>query len=111
MSHPLTPTSSWMGSPACFLFSSTFDIRLPYHGRRPPDSSAVGTASPKAFFADHEYIEIGNGDLIIDQSLLSGTSEIEGCYGAGLAIGSREAKCFMAGRTEFIIDELELWSV
>lgn len=110
LSHPLIPSSSWVGSPACFLFSSTLNTRLPYHGRRLSDQSS-GSTAPKAFFVDHEYIEIGNGDLFIDQTLSAGKSEIEGCYGVGFSIGSPEARCFLAGQTEFIIDDLEVWSV
>jgi hypothetical protein len=85
---------------------------MPYHGRRPPDESAAArTSTPKAFFADHEYIEIGNGDLVVDQTLSTGRSEIEGCYGVGFGIGSAEAKCFLAGQPEFVIDDLEVWAI
>lgn len=110
LSHPLIPSASWVGSPACYLFSSTLDVRLPYHGRRPPDSSGAAS-TPKAFFVDQEYVEIGNGDLFIDQTLSAGRSEIEGCYGVGLSIGSPESQCLLAGQPEFVIDELEVWSV
>lgn len=100
-----------MGSPACFLFSVSLDMRLPYHGRRSATSSEVSASTPKAFFADYEHVEIGNGDLVLDQSLTVGRSEIEGCYGVGFAIGGLEAQCFLAGQPEFLIDEVEVWSI
>jgi hypothetical protein len=100
-----------MGSPACFLFSSTLDTRLPYHGRKPAGNVESNSTLPKAFFADQDHVEIGNGDLVIEQSLDYGYSEIENCYGVGLSSGSSEAKCFLAGSPQFEIDELEVWSV
>ena len=27
------PSATWSGSPSCFLFSITFDLKLPYHAR------------------------------------------------------------------------------
>jgi hypothetical protein len=111
LSHPLIPSGSWMGSPASFLFSITLDMRIPYHGRQPPQVGSGSITIPKAFFADREHIEIGNGDLFIEPNLTRARSEIEGCFGIGLTQSSREARGFLAGSSEFSVDELEVWSV
>jgi hypothetical protein len=110
LSHPLVPTNNWAGSPASFIFSVTLRTRVPYHGRQQP-ASAVSPLAPTAFFADPNHIEIGNGDIFINHSLTQGSSKLEGCYGVGFPANSAEAKCFLAGRSNFDIEDLEVWSV
>jgi hypothetical protein len=110
LSHPLLPSGAWMGSPASFMFSVSLDTRIPYHGRVPPKNS-TGATAPKAFFADRNHIEVGNGDLYLDQGLSQATSDLEGCYGIGFLPGSGESKCFLAGSPQFDVDELEVWSI
>lgn len=110
LSHPLVPINNWAGSPASFIFSATLQSRIPYHGRHQP-STAVSPLAPTAFFADPNHIEIGNGDIFINHSLTLGSSELEGCYGVGFPAHSNEAKCFLAGRPNFEIEDVEVWSV
>ncbi|RYH30176.1 hypothetical protein EON65_05985 [archaeon] len=109
LSHPPLPTCNWSGSPACFLFSLTLDIKVPYHARQV--SAEHKLAEPMALFAQDDRIFVGNGDLTIDSSLASGTSEVENCYGLGLEAESPEAMCLLAGKPVFDIHELEVWSV
>ena len=108
LSHPLEYTGGWSGSPSCFLFSATLGIKLPYHGRAPP--TAAGGA-PVGFFVDKQNIVFGNGDVVLDKDLLTGTCSLEGCYGVGLTPGSTEATCFLAGCAAFEIDDLEVFAI
>ena len=109
LTHPLRVTSSgWAGSPACFLFSVTLDVKLPYHARHLP--TGADAKKPCGFFAEREKLTIGNGDLVICGGG-EGHSELENCYGMGLTFGSSEAACFLAGSSDFHIEELEIWSV
>ena len=110
LSHPLEYSGAWSGSPACFLFSSTLSLKLPYHGRHVSEAQAA-TGSPTAFCVDRERMIFGNGDLVIDKDLLGGSSYLEQCYGTGLTPGSTEANCLLAGRAEFPITNLEVWTV
>ena len=103
------PSGAWAGSPACFLFSSSLDLKLPYHGRKPPARGK--TDFPCAFLADMDHLEVGNGDLYVDASLCTGYSELEGCYGVGMAPSCEEVSCLLGGRPSFPIDSIELWSV
>lgn len=118
LSHPLVLTGSWTGSPACFLFNLTADLRFPFHSRVPPISNAVGGSV--GFLVDRECLRIGNQDLIITVAPVTavegsvgfyGTSELEGCYGLGLPIGGLEASCLLAGKNSFHIDFLEVWAI
>lgn len=109
LSHPLRVTGTgWAGSPACFVFSVTFDVKMPYHARNPPDGASL--KRPVAFLAEREKLCVGNGDLVIHDGGL-GQSALENCYGMGLTFASSEAGCFLAGQKEFPIDELELWAI
>ena len=53
---------------------------------------------------------IGNGDLIIKDGG-KGESNLEKCYGLGLAPESPEALTMLAGAHEFAIDNIEVWSI
>ena len=108
ISHPLEYSGGWCGSPACFLFSTTLGIKLPYHGRNPP---AAANGAPVAVYVDKQKLVLGNYDVVLNKDLTSGTCALEQCYGVGLALGSTEAGCFLAGRSDFEIDDLELFSV
>jgi hypothetical protein len=109
LNQSLLPTGAWTGSPACFLFSSTLDLKFPYHGRKPP--SRGKTDFPCAFLADSDHLEIGNGDLHIEASLSIAYSELEGCYGLGWAPRSEESVAALGGGSSFHIDHVELWQI
>lgn len=117
VTHQIVPNCAWAGSPACFLFSITLDLKLPYHGKVPPISGSGSIdISPKpheptAFYAQSDYLFIGNGDLSIDQSLTNGSSELENSFGVGLGLNSVEAMCVLAGSPLFTIDDMEVWAV
>jgi len=113
------PSANWSGSPSCFLFSITFDLKLPYHAREllkerdneDNTTSSYINSTPFAFYAQPDILYIGNGDLCLENDLLNGSSEIENCYGCGLAIPSRESCCLLAGTPFFTIDVLEVFTV
>lgn len=122
LTHQLSATCAWSGSPSCFLFSNTLALKVPYHARTaaevagtalgvPGRHGAITANSPLAFFVQPDAIFIGNGDLSIDGELLSGTSELENFYGCGVVPRSPEALCLLAGTPVFNIDVLELWAV
>ena len=122
LSHPIRLGGTWTGSPACFMFSTTLDRKLPFHNRMPPQGSYD---APVAFLVEREQLVIGNGDLVIggsvgeegrgrkdeSGSLAHGSSDLESCFGLGMAHGSSEAVCFLAGSREFSIDAIEVWAV
>jgi hypothetical protein len=110
LSHALLPTCSWSGSPACFLFSLSLNIKLPYHARG-VESADKKLKEPMAIFAQDDRIFFGNGDLTIDANISTGTSELENCFGVGLRPLSQEAYCLLAGSPVFHIDTLEIWSI
>ncbi len=85
---------------------------MAYHGHHhpaPDDPHAL--LVPAGFFADIERLDIGNGDLSINNELTHGASDIEGCYGIGLQFESKESKCLLAGSSIFDIADLELWAI
>ncbi len=108
LSNAPVPTSAWMGSPSCFLFSLTLNLKIPYTARHLLGESIQ---EPMALFAHGDRIFIGNGDLSIDSKFSSGTSELENSYGVGLGQHSNEAMCTLAGTPVFPIHEFELWSL
>lgn len=111
LSHPIHINGSWTGGPSCFIFSITLDIKLSYHARNPPDATTAND-TPIAFLVDRERLTIGNNDLIINQDIESGSSNIEGCFGFGnFTYNSKQSKCFLAGTNKFTIDQLEVWSI
>jgi hypothetical protein len=120
------PSATWSGSPSCFLFSITFDLKLPYHAREllkdrennngsnnnnDLTTSSYINSTPLAFYAQPDTFYIGNGDLCLEHDLLNGSSEIENCYGCGLVIPSVESCCLLAGTPFFTIDVLEVFAV
>ena len=119
------PSATWSGSPSCFLFSITFDLKLPYHARELLNdrdnngssnnndltTSSYINSTPLAFYAQPDTFYIGNGDLCLENDLLNGSSEIENCYGCGLVIPSAESCCLLAGTPFFNIDVLEVFAV
>jgi hypothetical protein len=110
LSQPIQLTGTWSGSPSSFLFSLKHDIKIPYHGKITP-GGVDGTSNCFGFYADISRLLIGNGDLIIDSSLSSGSSELEGCYGVGMIPESKDCSGVLAGGPNFPIDDLEVWSI
>ena len=108
LSHPIVPTSTWCGSPSCFLFNLSVGAKLPYHARNAAD---VASEDPLGFYMQEDKMFFGYGDLSINEDLLTGNSEIENCYGMGLSAGSPEALCMMAGAPSFDIEDLEIWAL
>lgn len=101
--------NKWSGSPSCFLFSVTFDLKLPYHGRNPPGKGKM--PHPCAFLADTNHLLFGNGDIQLDGELETGSSNLEGCFGLGLPRTSHATSTLLAGVNNFTIDKLEVWHV
>jgi hypothetical protein len=141
LTHQIAPTCSWTGSPACYLFTTSLDLKLPYHGKLPADDGraaagsggggsgavdednsvsmvAVGqqttgssTLQPSAFYAQSDQLFVGNGDFSLDSDLCRGSCDVEHCFGVGMQAGSPEAGCLLAGSPLFVIDDLEVWAV
>lgn len=112
LSHPLRDDSIGAGSPSCFLFSTTLDLKFTFHGHNPVRRKP--NTAPSAFSASENKIEFGNGDLCILGSggrVSGGSSDLEGCFGVGLGRNTVNAKCFLAGSPQFNIDLLELWAI
>lgn len=115
------PSNVWIGTPACFLFSLTLDLKFPYHGRNPPHRGGGGRPSANqvaggnlitfGYYVDSDHIEIGNGDIYIDENMMEIYSEMEGCYGVGLQRNISEVRSLLGGANNFPIDELEVWMV
>eukprot|EP00981_Chlorochromonas_danica_P002113 scaffold424_cov165-Ochromonas_danica.AAC.13 len=109
LSHSPSPSCCWQGTPACFLFSLTLNLKVPYHARQSTAENAL--REPMALYGQDDRLFIGNGDLTIDGNLKSGTSEVENSYGLGLEPQSQEAMCLLGGSPAFHIDDLEVWSI
>jgi hypothetical protein len=111
LSHPLRDNSMGTGSPSCFIFSTTLDLKIAFHGKFPARATS---SAPPAYVASENRIEFGNKDLCILSSggvISGGSSDLEGCYGLGLSRNSVNSKCFLAGSPQFPIDLLELWVI
>jgi len=100
----------WSGSPSCFIFSVTFDLKLPYHGRNPPGAKGK-VDHPCAFIAGANTLLFGNGDICLDSGLETGSSHLEGCFGLGLPKTSHATSTLLAGVSDFTIDQLEVWQI
>ena len=112
LSHPLHLSGIWSGSPSSFIFSSTLGLKLAYHGRFPPEKHHEnGNMGPASFFADLDQLLIGNGDIVIDNTVRYGKSNVEHCYGVGLDKDGIIAHVLLAGSTSFEIDVLEVWAI
>ena len=110
VNQTILPTDDkWSGSPSCFIFSITFDLKLPYHGRNPPGKGLHDY--PCAFFGGEDHIQFGNGDIKLDGELETGSSQLEGCFGLGLPKTSHAASSLLAGVKDFAIDKLEVWQI
>ncbi len=111
-------TGDWSGSPACFLFSITLDVKLGYHARRissellrSGEGKEQSTPEPAAFLVERDLLTIGDGDLVLGFSLEEGESELEQCFGIGLEPNSPEVHCLLAGSSQFVINDVEVWSL
>jgi hypothetical protein len=63
------------------------------------------------YYVDSDHLEVGNGDIYIDENMMEVYSELEGCYGLGLPRQTQEVAMLMGGANNFPIDELELWMI
>ena len=111
LSAPLALNGVWAGSPSSFLFSLTLDMRIPYHGERVPNLNKPDPSHTYGFFADVDQLVIGNGDLVFSSDLMRASSELEGCFGVGMGVGSADARHALAGAPAFVIDEIEVWAI
>jgi hypothetical protein len=109
LSHPIMDLGRWAGSPSCFMFSVTLDVKLSYHARVLPQGAPQNQTV--AFLPDENQLIVGNKDLVLDSALLEGSSEMENMFGIGLQQGGPEAKTLLAGSNRFQIDDVELWAV
>jgi hypothetical protein len=113
------PTATWSGNPQSFIFSLTFNLKLPFHGRNvvslTNNEDMIANSmlqEPMAFFGTNEQLMIGNGDLVLDTKLMHASSEVEMSYGIGLP--SNQAlvqKALLGGSTHFQISDVEVWTV
>jgi hypothetical protein len=110
-----------------YLISSslTLDLKFPYHGRNPPHRGGSRPTGPVpgmmtgpggggitfGYYVDSDHVEVGNGDIYIDENMMEVYSELEGCYGLGLQRQTPEVAMLMGGSNNFPIDELEVWMI
>jgi len=103
------------GNPKGFLYSVTLDMKIPYHGRQKDSQSGAmgGGAGRKhdCMWSGLDFMGFGIKDLCLRGDFRMCTSEIEHSYSVGLDMGSTEAKCFLAGSSVWVADEIEVWSV
>jgi hypothetical protein len=66
---------------------------------------------PCAFYADENNLMFGNGDLVLDALLETGSSQLENCFGLGIPKTAHAATTLLAGVSDFAIDSLELWQI
>lgn len=109
LSQPPLPTCVWSGSPACFIFSLTLDLKIPFHARHVLGGESL--QEPMAMFVQPDHLFLGNGDLSLEGDLRQGSTELENCYGLGIEEKSPEAQCLLAGTPFFTIDDLEAWAI
>jgi hypothetical protein len=109
LSHPLMLTGNWSGSAACFLFSITWDLKFPYHGRNAAQSNGLSS-----FLAARESFKMGRGDLTLAGDLRYGSSSLENCFGLGSsnkAADKDKIASMLSGAGDFAIDKVEVWSI
>lgn len=104
LNQPINLTNGWTGSASCFLFSLSLDLKFPYQ-------SKLKDEEMKVFFGQWEKISIGDGDIVLNQNLETGSSSLENSFGIGLKKGDSQTKCLLAGDFEFTIDALEVWTI
>jgi hypothetical protein len=107
-SHPIILKGDWSGGPACFLFSLTLDLKIPYHARSLPEELEDEML---AFYAERDLLTFGNHDLVIGNLIREGECDLEHVFGLGLHVDSPEAACLLAGSAQFTIDDLEVWGI
>ena len=104
---------TFSGDKSSFLFSITHGLKLPYHGRVVPDGwekpHSDYTYGKDAIRGEEDLIQFGTGDLIISDDMLNCTSALENSY--GFALPADVKRTFLAGRTSFAIDTLEVYRV
>lgn len=110
LSHPIEYAGGWRGGPACFIFSATLGVKIPYQARILSEDMGDAQA-PVAFLIDRKQFVIGNGDLILSPRLNSGSCSLEHAFGIGLTPGSTESMCFLAGMAEFDVSRVEVFAV
>jgi hypothetical protein len=81
LSHPVIPNDQWSGSPSCFLFNLTLDLKLNYHARNLPQ--VLSNALTAGFIANDKLLVVGNNDLVIHEDLWSGVKLIT-CKGSAV---------------------------
>ena len=86
------------GTPKSFLFSIDQDMVLPYHGKGEQACCLFGSPASISF---------GTQDLVVADNFASCSSQLESAYGIGLS--EEEAGKFLAGSTQFVPDEVEVW--
>ena len=117
-SSPWEMTDEPFGTPRCFLFSLTLDLKIPYTGRA-RDLEAEAAAQAEGLQVPHEalmagegYIQFGAyGDLCFLGDMSECTSCLEQDYGLGLPAEGKEAKTLLAGSTTFAIDSIEIYEI
>ena len=105
--------STFSGDKSSYLFSITHGLKLPYHGRVVPDGwekpHSDYTYGKDAIRGEEDLIQFGTGDLVISDDMLNCTSALENSY--GFALPTDVKRTFLAGRTSFAIDILEVYRV
>ena len=104
LNQSISLSNGWTGSASCFLYSLTLDLKIPYQ-------SKLQGGEMKVYFGEWEKVSIGDGDLILNQSLEFGSSHIENSFGIGLNKTDSQCLCLLAGAGEFTIDALECWAI
>ena len=104
LNQTINLSNGWTGSATCFLYSLTLDLKIPYQSKLKDDEM-------KIFFGQWEKVSVGDGDLVLDQTLESGSSSIENSFGIGLKKSDYETQSLLAGSSQFTIDALEVWAV
>lgn len=84
-----------------FLFSITRDAFIPYGGQSEQKFYTMGTED-KICWGDKDLVIAGDD---FDKCY----SEIENSYGIGFLYGSQKAKEFLAGKSRFVADQIEVW--
>ena len=110
LSHSVSMPQNWVGNPASFMFSITLSLKIPYHGKRPPIGRERGSV-PSVLFCGYDHLEVGNGDLHIGEDLTECSSELEGCFGVGIARGHELNMNVLAGLHNFRLNHFELWLI
>jgi len=119
--EPWRDDGNSFGRAKCFLFSSTMDIKIPFHGKKtlepplkPDDEEEFDDYSSPKFCvlkSSPSQMQFGVRDLVLRDKLTACSSDLEYSFGVGLRAGSEEAGTLLAGSSAFVVDELELWAL